>query len=115
VANERHDYRALQAIPDPNNPSRSAYREGDGLYAQVVEDHGLEVGVDVEPARPESIPLPPGNASRAQMAKNGAIQGLDQDEADGMSRDQLRDHFTPDAEGEPDDEPDPADDAVKGD
>jgi hypothetical protein len=103
VANERWDYIALQDILDPGY-GRAAYREGEGLYAQVVEDWGLVVGEDVTPARPDSMPQPAGNASRAQWAKYAQIQGVDPDEVDGMTRDQLRDKFA----AEPDPDPDTA-------
>lgn len=89
MAGERFDYIALRAIPDPNF-GRTAYNEGEGIMAQVVEDLGLVVGEDVRPARTDSIPMPAGNASRAQWAKYAEIQGMDQAKVDGMTRDQLR-------------------------
>jgi hypothetical protein len=91
MSGERPEYRALRAIPDPANPTRSAYHEGDLVFLQVVEDWGLEVGADVESARRDSISRPAGNASRADWARYAEIQGIPQDEVDGMTRDQLRD------------------------
>lgn len=94
MANERWDYITLRAVPDPVNAGHVAYQEGEGIMAQVAEDLGLVVGEDVKPARPDSMPVPAGNASRAQWAKYAQIQGLDAEQVDGMTRDQLRDHFT---------------------
>ncbi len=101
MVNERPDYRALRAIPDRNNPSRSAYLEGQYLHAQVVEDWGLTIGEDVTPARPDVIPRPASNATRAEWAAYALGQGLTPAEVDDMTRDQIRDQF-------PADEPEPA-------
>lgn len=91
MAGERFDYKTLRPILDPDF-GRIAYNEGEGIMAQVVEDYGLEVGVDVEPARANSMPRPARNASRAEWAKYALIQGLDPEEVDGLTRDELRDH-----------------------
>jgi hypothetical protein len=101
VANERWDYITLRSIPDRINAGHIAYNEGEGIMAQVAEDLGLVVGEDVAPARPDSMPQPAGNASRAQWAKYAAIQGLDPERVDGMTRDELRDHFAEDDEAAP--------------
>lgn len=92
MAGERPEYRVLRPIPDPANVGRTAYLPGEGIHLQVVEDWGLAVGEDVEPARRDSIPRPAGNASRADWARYALIQGLSQEEVDGLTRDQLRDH-----------------------
>jgi hypothetical protein len=92
MAGERPEYRVLRPIPDPVNLGRTAYLPGEGILLQVVEDWGLTVGEDVEPARKDSIPRPAGNASRADWAKYALIQGLPAEEVDGLTRDQLRDH-----------------------
>jgi hypothetical protein len=99
MAGERPEYRVVRAIPDPVNAGHTAYLPGEGIHLQVVEDWGLVVGEDVEPARRDSIPRPAGNASRTDWAKYALIQALDPEEVDSLTRDELRDH--PDlAEGE---------------
>jgi hypothetical protein len=104
MAGERPDYRALQAIPDRNNPTRSAYQTGEYLHAQVVQDWGLIVGVDVEALRPEQMAKPAGNARRDEWATYALGQGLSAEEVDGMGRDELRAHFTEQAAEQQSDE-----------
>lgn len=41
------------------------YRTGDGMYAQVVEDLGLVLGVDVDAARADVLERPADTAKRA--------------------------------------------------
>lgn len=100
MANERPEYRVLRSIPDPNNPSRSAYREGELIHAQVVRDWGLQIGADgdVVALRPEQMARPAGNAKRADWVAYALAQDPDDAERiDGMSRDELRAEY-----GEPD-------------
>lgn len=105
MAGERPDYRALQVIPDRNNPSRSAYQPGEDLHAQVVQDWGLVIGVDVEALRPEQMARPAGNAKRDEWATYALAQGLSVEKVDGMGRDELRAYFADD-EVDTDQQPD---------
>lgn len=98
MSNERWDYQALHAITDPIM-GRVAYNEGDYLMAQVVDDWGLQPGVDVTALRPEQMARPAGNAKRADWAAYALAQGADPDTVDALSRDELRDLYTADAEG----------------
>lgn len=91
MANERWDYKTLRPIGDPNNAGRVAYAEGQGIFAQVVEDWGLVVGEDVTPARPDVVERPAGNAKRSEWATFRLGQGMDPEQVDGMTRDELRD------------------------
>jgi hypothetical protein len=90
MAGERWDYVTLRPIPDPTF-GRTAYNEGEGIMAQVVEDLGLVVGVDVKPAQPDAVARPAGNASRSQWAAYRLGQGADPERIDAMTRDELRD------------------------
>jgi hypothetical protein len=95
MADERWEFRALRLIANPAG-GWPAYNIGDGLMAQVVDDWGLEVGTDVEPARTDSVPLPTTNAPRAVWERYALIQGLSRGEVDGMTVADLRQRFTPD-------------------
>jgi hypothetical protein len=99
MANERYDFVALRTIEYPKG--QPAYLAGHGVMAQVVEDLGLIVGEDVAPARPDVIPEPSGNASRAEWAAYAIGQGMTRDEADDLTRDELRARFAPDEPPEP--------------
>lgn len=57
-----HDYIALRSIP---NDLAAGYRAGDGMYAQVVDNLKLVLGVDVAAARPGLLDRPADSASRA--------------------------------------------------
>jgi hypothetical protein len=65
------------------------YNPGDDVPASAVENLGLTVGQDVLPAGVHVIPRPAGNAKRAEWEAYWLGQGLDQDEIDGMNRDQM--------------------------
>jgi hypothetical protein len=93
MANERYDFVALRTI---NYAGRPAYLEGMGLSAQVVADLGLVVGEDVAPARPDVIPEPAGDATRAEWAAYAIGQGLSRDEVEPLGRDEIRRRFVPD-------------------
>jgi hypothetical protein len=94
MANERYDFVALRTVEYPKG--QPAYLEGQGLSAQVVADLGLVVGEDVDPARPDVIGEPAGNAPRADWAAYAIGQGLSRDEVDDLTRDELRARFAPD-------------------
>jgi hypothetical protein len=107
MTDERREYTVLRAVQHPL-VARTAYLPGEGIQAQVVEDLGLIVGEDVTPARSDVIPMPAGNASRGDWERYAQFQAVDaghptQDEIDGMTRDQLRDLYSPPAkEAKPD-------------
>lgn len=67
------------------------YNPGDDVPASAVENLGLQVGVHVLPANVNVIPRPAGNARRADWEAYWLGQGLDHDEIDGMTRDQMAD------------------------
>lgn len=92
MAGERPEYLTLRAIPDRDFPGRIAYREGEGISAQVVADWALESGTDVRPADTKLLPRPAGNAKRAEWAGYAAMRGVPQEEIDRLGRDELRDH-----------------------
>lgn len=94
----RADYVALHTI---NVDGVVGYREGDEMIADVVDNLGLEVGVDVQPLRDDVVPRPAGNATRAEWARYAIGQGLPAGDADDMTRDELRDRF-PAADPDPD-------------
>ncbi len=91
MANERYDFVALRTIEYPEG--QPAYLAGQGVMAQVVDDLGLVVGEDVAPARPDVIPEPAGNAPRSDWAAYAIGQGMSRDEADDLTRDELRARF----------------------
>jgi hypothetical protein len=93
MSNEAWDFIVVNPVRDPGGGDRPLYNPGEGIMAQVVDDLGLIVGEDVTPARPNSIPMPAGNASRAQWARYAEIQGMAQDKVDGLTRDELRDEY----------------------
>lgn len=64
------------------------YNPGDGMYAQVVDDLGLVIGVDVDAARPDIFELPVDSAPRARWLEYALAQdqSLTRDEADDMTR-----------------------------
>lgn len=78
------------------------YRAGDGMYAQVVEDLGLVVGVDVDAARPDVFQRPADNAPRAAWIDYALVQDdtLTREEADDMTRAELAARI-PDPAAEP--------------
>jgi hypothetical protein len=82
----RAEYRALETI---QVNGVNAYQPGDDVYAAVVENLGLEIGVDVEPARLKLIEKPAKNASRAAWAAYALDQGVSAEDVDGMGRDEL--------------------------
>lgn len=98
MSDERWDYRVLRDVYD-SFMGRAAYHIGDGIMAQVVEDLGLVVGVDVTPARSNVIDMPAGNASRADWVQYAQFQAVDSggeptnEELDGMTRDEIRDLY----------------------
>jgi hypothetical protein len=103
MANERYEFTALQTIAYQGAP---AYVAGQGVMAQVVEDLGLVVGVDVTPARAGVVARPAGNAKRSEWAAYALAEGMDQTEVDDLTRDQLRARFPDGQNTEPGDEPD---------
>jgi hypothetical protein len=86
----RMDYVALRTI---QVGGVAGYREGDEMVADVVDNLGLEVGVDVLPLRPDVIPRPAGDAPRGDWAAYAMGQGMDREEVDDLSRDELRGRF----------------------
>lgn len=92
MADERWEYRALRPI---TYQDRVAYNPGDGLMSQVVSDLRLEVGVDVEPARPDVELRPADDAPRGDWARYAVDQGVDLAEVEQLGRDELRDRFPP--------------------
>jgi hypothetical protein len=64
------------------------YRTGDGMYAQVVQDLGLVLGVDVDAARSDVLERPTDTAKRADWVDYVLTQDteLSRDETDDMSR-----------------------------
>lgn len=94
----RAEYRALLPI---DLGGVRGYNPGDEVYADVVERYGLVVGEDVEPSGKQLLPKPAKNASRAAWAAYAVDQGMEQDEVDGMGRDELASFFD-EEEAEPD-------------
>lgn len=97
MVNERPEFRVQRTIPDPLNPTRSAYREGELIQAQVVYDWELQIGTDgdVVALRPASLERPSGNADRDAWANYRLAQGVPPDEVDAAGRNQLRDMEDP--------------------
>jgi hypothetical protein len=92
----RAEYRALETI---QVNGVNAYQPGDDVYAAVVENLGLEIGVDVEPSGLKLIEKPAKNASRDKWAAYALDQGLAQEDVDDMGRDELVAYFEePDGE-----------------
>jgi hypothetical protein len=77
-----HDYIALRSIP---NDLTAGYRAGDGMYAQVVADLGLVLGVDVVAARPDVLPRPADTAPAAAWRDYALAQDKD------LTREQVED------------------------
>ncbi len=92
------EFIAKQAIAGPNGVR--AYNAGDDVPASAVANLGLIVGVQVIPSSPDVLPRPAGNASRADWEAYWRAQGLDQDDIDGMTRDDManREPITADPE-----------------
>jgi hypothetical protein len=92
------EFVAKTAIAGPNGVR--AYNAGDDVPASAVANLKLVVGQDVIPSSPEILPRPPKSASRADWDAYWRAQGLDQDERDGMTRDDMaaKEPITPDAE-----------------
>lgn len=67
------------------------YQPGDGIYAQVVEDYGWVLGVDVDAARPDLMERPAENASREAWVNYVLTQkpGTAREELDDMGRNDL--------------------------
>jgi len=64
------------------------YRAGDGMYAQVVNDLGLVLGVDVDAARDDVLERPKDTAKRADWVNYVLTQDpeLTREDTDEMSR-----------------------------
>ena len=89
----RAEYEALRTIEINGVPG---YQPGDGVYADVVERLGLEVGEDVKLSGLQLLAKPAKNASRAAWAAYALDQGMEQAEVDGMGRDDLAAFFEDD-------------------
>lgn len=83
------DYTALEIINYPENPLVRAYNPGDDVPAGAVENWGLEVGVQVTPARRGLLPRPDKNAKRAEWETYAIHEGVPLDEAKELTRDEL--------------------------
>ncbi len=81
------DFIAKVAIAGPNGVR--AYNAGDDVPASAVANLRLVVGEQVVPSSPDVLPRPAGNASRADWEAYWRAQGLDADELDGMTRDEM--------------------------
>ena len=81
------EYTALTVINAPTGVR--AYNPGDDVPASAVENLGLVVGQQVLPANVHIVPRPAGNARRAEWEAYWLGQGLDQEEVDGMTRDEM--------------------------
>jgi hypothetical protein len=77
------------ALKDLYSNGVLGYSKGDPVPAGPVENLGYVIGEDVAPSGLALMPKPAKNASRATWAAYAADQGMDQDEIDGMTRDQL--------------------------
>lgn len=64
------------------------YRTGDGMYAQVVQDLGLVLGVDVDAARADILDRPADTAKRAAWVDYVLTQkpDLSREDVDDLSR-----------------------------
>lgn len=83
------DFIAQQIIK--TSTGARAYNPGDDVTAAAVENLGLVIGEQVLPANVHVIPRPAGNAKRADWEAYWLGQGLDREEVDGMTRDQMAD------------------------
>lgn len=97
MADERHEYEVLVNIDEPGM-DRVAYRPGQPIHAQVVQDWGLTVGeagddeAQVMSLRPRELARPASNASRDEWFAYRASQpGADRAALDDMGRNALRD------------------------
>ena len=68
-----------------------AYQPGDLVHVDAVEgpDAWLKLGIDVEARAGVSLDMPAKSASQAAWAAYAASQGMDDGEAQGMTRTQL--------------------------
>lgn len=82
------DYYALHDIRVGDS---FGYRSGDGMYAQVVHDLGLVLGIDVDAARTDVLERPKDTAKRAEWLDYVLTQDheLSRDDADELTRDEL--------------------------
>lgn len=73
------------------------YRTGDGMYAQVAQDLGLVLGVDVDAARSDVIERPADSARRLAWVEYALAQdpSLARDDTDDMTRADLIERCTP--------------------
>ena len=92
---QRYDFFALH---DVVINGIAGYRSGDGMTAEVVENlreqgHPMEVGVDVRPARPDSIPRPAESAAVTEWRAYAIGQGMAPDEAAEATRADLIERY----------------------
>jgi len=78
------------------------YRSGDGMYADVVADLGLVLGIDVDAARPEAWERPAETAPAAKWRDYALAhdQELTREQVDDMTRGELIERF-PDPDAKP--------------
>jgi hypothetical protein len=88
------------ALKDIQANGVCAVRAGDGVPAGVVDNLGLQVGVDVGPSGLALMPKPTRNARRAEWAAYALDQGAKAEAVDDLTRDQLIAEYDPDPEPE---------------
>lgn len=83
-----YDYYARRVLPDSLAPG---YQPGDGMYAQVVQDYGWIIGVDVDAARQDVLERPADGAPRERWVDYVLTQesGLPREELDDLGRNDL--------------------------
>jgi hypothetical protein len=83
-----YDYYARRVLPDNIMPG---YRPGDGIYAQVVDEYGWVIGVDVDAARPDVLERPTDRATREKWVDYVLTQepGTAREELDDLGRNDL--------------------------
>lgn len=95
------DFVALHPINAPGSYARG-YNTGDAVPAQVVDDWGLAVGDDVEPADGYDAPRPAdGNDDRAAWEAYVVAKGTTVADAKAASLDELRGMYEPPPPPEP--------------
>lgn len=90
MAEQRSEYVALH---DLFTNGVRAFSEGDPVPVGPVENLGFVIGEDVAASGLALMPKPARNASRAAWAAYAVDNGMKQDDADGMTRDQLAAQF----------------------
>lgn len=83
-----YDYYARRCLPNPIMPG---YQPGDGIYAQVVDDAGWVLGIDVDAAREDLIERPADGATREKWVNYVLSKepGLAREELDDLGRNDL--------------------------